>query len=301
MLESLICPVSAQEVPLSEAPLYFEDKGIAPAEAVAFYIRSERPGILPLSPFEYLPIEPVHGDKTFSSSLSPSSCSPNSVCLREVAISRALPFSSAPASGWMANEGTALWTSLKRAGAMSPPYEYEVTVGQPDKIEILKGWFVRGTIDRLRRDEKGKVVEIFDIKTKRFLKTDRGLESDWQLQMNCYARLLRNSGQTADGQLPKMFIWRIYRGAADASTVFRKLFVPPLDDLQLEGRIGNFVRSSEAKLAEIFAGTDDLSDLRERVNRLPMDGEIKQMFNGKKCSKYCRVMDLCYDLAGKSF
>lgn len=307
MLNSLLCPLSGREVPLEEAPHYFEEKAIAPAEATAFFIRSERPGVLPPSPFEGQVSEPVHGDKTFSSHLSPSSCMPTTICLREQAIKRALPYSSNSGSGWMANEGTALWTSLKRGGGMPPPYGYELHLPgsyspNTDRVEVLPGWATKGTIDRLFFDpDTGLITDIFDIKTKRPMKNDRGLESEWQIQMNVYARLCRNLGLTANNQLPRMWIWRIYRGASDARTVFRKLVVPPLDDLQLEGRIGKFVRESEATLAQVFDGTDDIAALRQRCAALPMDGEIKQMFGGKKCEKYCSVTDLCYDLAGKRF
>jgi len=297
MLERLQCP-SGKEIELIDAPLYFEEAGIAPAEAIAYYIRSERPGILPPSPFEQVSVEPRHGDKSFSPKLSPSSCSPTSTCIREIACSRALPFVSNPSSGWMANEGTALWTSLKRGGAISPPFEYEVEVpGGGNLVEVVDGWSTRGTVDKLRRDEDGFIEEIQDIKTKKYTKGDRGLEDDWRLQLNVYAHIVANAGLTRDGRLPKMFVWRVYRGAYDSSRVFRKFFVPPLDRLQLEAKIGPFVRENEALLTKTF----ESNDLRSAVAALPMYGEIKQLFGGKKCSQYCRVTDVCYDLAGKKF
>ena len=279
------------------AAKHFDDSGIMPGEAVQAILEDEtrehRTG--------------VH--------ISPSLMNGEKTCRREIVIKRFLPYDQDPLVLWEAVEGT-VWhdalgmhdrtkTWLRELSLPGPEDEGHPQVrkiGSFYQLEVFPGLWMHGTADRVSHDFK----VLCDVKTTRYPWTPRpdgtprdfiaDQLADWVIQINLYARMI----EILKGVRPsEQWAWRIYRGSRSRVHTFRKVAVPILTDETLWSRISDHALS----LSHFLQGAAE-QDGEEAVQNyiktnVPMDGEIKRIFRGDKCLKYCSVREVCFKMAGR--
>lgn len=280
---------------LDEAPAKFESMGICPAEVIGLVISGtddERRG-------------PHCG-------LSPSIMIPSTTCRREVAIKRFLPFVQDPLKLWAALSGQ-LWHGMLRKAPLPEGWEREVTYPGPQhegkervrrteggflEYELWPGVWVSGTVDR----RKGRTL--IDFKTMRYSKADNqdkfGIPDSWTAQLNAYSFLIEDlTGERPDD----LWVWRMYEGSYDLDRTFRKFKVPAVDRAAWELKTRPWCEEFVDMLSRVKAVWDEHGDdpmmVEDAVKDLPMDGEVKGIFNGKKCGEYCSCQKECWRLAGR--
>src|SRR3990172_7130753 len=93
-LTHFISPLSGEEIPIEQAPAYFEDQGIMPGDVVQAMIRGEQ--------------NPAHN----GTHIGPSIGNPETTCRREVVGKRFLNYKTNPRKMWAAMEGTMFHSSM---------------------------------------------------------------------------------------------------------------------------------------------------------------------------------------------
>lgn len=262
-LKQLLDISTGKRIDLDQAPEYFHEKGLMPGPVlhslIDNVIKEER--------------------KRRGSKVSPSMADPGATCRREEAIKRNLEYALDPLVIWEAFEGT-IWHEalLKSGGFGGGGWEYEVELGP---VELFDGVIMTGTADAIHRDNNLLV----DLKTQRFSKRDYGSKPSWSVQSSMYAHMLGE-------ELPKVEVWRIYRGSYERERTFKKFPVSVIPLKELDRLFADFLRETQEILrrAELEG--------EEYIKTLPMEG--KTMFNGKKCHMYCSVKDICFAMAGES-
>ena len=310
--------LDSQEITFENAPQYFDDQGLAPAEVVSSIIRDDA----------------GRGPQPY---LSPSILNADTTCRREIVISRFIDYFMDPLSKWMAVEGTTFHDAFIQVP--TPGWDYEVALpadpqckcgadlmdnleeieeGLPAfcgncrevqgwrhshgdhrnhpnvkrceedgklRLELFPGHWMKMRLDRLRADKR----VIVDFKTKRNAKVDRWKQDmvSWAIQLNCYRRAVHLLYDVPDVE---MWVWRIYRGAYDADRALRKFEVPVANVATMELLLPH-IDSLAGFLRQAWEVKDDKQALLSLVKTIPADGV--EMFNRKKCLKYCQVEAQC--------
>lgn len=280
-----------QTVEIADAARWFEDNGYMPYEAAAAVIKD------------------VFNPKREGIRVSPSMMTPGSTCKREVVIQKTMEYDVELMRLWEAMEGTLFHEALSAAGA-GGDWEYEVELPQSEQqgltrwdertqvyeAEIFTGMWTHGTADKVNREW----TELHDFKTARFPKLkkdgtpyDYGVKDEWTIQLNLYRRLMELC--RPETRVERIWVWRMYKGSWDRRFTFRKLAIPLLDYGLLEDKVRSHYEQLKGSL--ILADQAVSQAEREQIIRaMAMDGQ--GMFGGKKCSEYCAVNKICFDIQG---
>jgi hypothetical protein len=286
------CPETGNIISLEEAPLYFDKAGIMPGEVVRSLALNNA--------------DPRRG----GFHLSPSRLDPSINCRRQTVIERNFDWVLDPFTMWAAEEGTIFHRALIGGPTdfQLPGYKYELLLpneshrGMPGVVEddrgvlhleIVPGILMNGRLDRLSPDG----LELGDFKTQRYAKTDYGIKRDWKLQLGMYALMAKKLGETTG--VDKIVVWRIYRGAYDATKAFRRFSIKPMEEMEMLDIITEHCLTSRDFLMECHALADEDAKMEYVNDNVPLDGKIKRIFNGKKCTMYCGAKDLCGKIDGK--
>lgn len=311
-IKSLIGP-NGERVALEDAPTYFDEIGLIPMEATAAMLGHEMRA------------------RTEHTMLSPSKMDPEKVCRRQVVIENFLPYDLEPMVLWEAWEGTLWHRVFVREGQTLIGDCREISLPRPEDtgkpgvreiengilaIEVFPGIWMRGTLDRLKDD----LESLTDHKTQRTPGTTWTKDSktgekvaklqdygernvpQWALQLNIYGFMV----EKVFGSFPKhLWIWRTYRGCYDRAAIFRKFPIPRLSKDEVWAKVGTLAttlqsylrEAEEIRVGEEAQGRDPVAALERFIKGIPMDGKDKHMFNGKKCTMFCEVKDLCFKLA----
>jgi len=303
---------------LAEACSTIEAEGQMPGEIVALFLPDPSDGPRP--------IEPV---------MWPSEVDPSSSCRREIILKRlvgdGLAFDLRRV--WERFTGIGLEAGLAAAGMETYSYQLQVPDGlvEADLVQNrdvlvrlpssgpdgkprwavhspVLGCNLRGRVDRISADGR----EVIDWKVTGYPgpRKDWGLNSSWVLQLQVYAHMLRLLlGLSAEEQ--SLQVWRIYRDpyiwkeqecgwrkrkVADMDAAFKRFEVPVWDDDKLEGEIGEHCRSTMEALEKLVEKPEDIAEV---LADIPLDGEVRRMYGGKKCSTYCDVRDACWTFSGR--
>lgn len=288
-------PETFEEMDLDKAPGLLEEAGILPLEVTNLLVEDAQRGS---------PAGAIY--------VSPSIIDPTTVCQRSVITERFKDYAVDPATVWAAKEGT-IWHSALCQGAgdmwmneialpADPENEgddwrpghgddrhHPLTQRCEDgklRLEVWPGVLMRCRIDRVDNDWQ----KITDFKTQRPAKRDYGLKQGWTNQMNIYKKFV----QMLRGTDPDLVVWRIYRGAYNVETAFRRFEVPILPEGPMNA-IGKFGLLLHGRLKEAKSIVDSGGDLDAFIKTIPMDGE--QIWGGKRCD-YCSVRPLCHKIQG---
>lgn len=287
-LASFTCPQTLRQIPLAEAPAYFEQQGLCPSVA----IRSLLAG---------------HGDpRRGGCHLSPSMLDPETTCRMEICLQRFRPYSIGPLDSWLAQAGTVWHRAFQAAAGDGGEWLSEVRLpaeedeGRPGvrrcedgvlEVETLPGVWLSGIVDRVRADW----TELIDFKTQRWSKTDYGARPGWGLQLNLYREMIE---RLRGVKVERLGVWRLYEGTYDVSKAWRYFPIGRIEAAALEARVGEFARSLAGYLAACEAVAGDEAALDGVLRAVPMDGKVKGIFNGKKCTSYCATSRPCAELCG---
>lgn len=291
-------PITLDSIPIEDAPVRFEDAGIMPADVVALILKD------------------AQDEARLTPHVSPSSINPDTNCRRELFLRRYANYVIDPWKQWAAMEGTLFH---RMVAGQAPGWKSEVRVPAEGKIELWPGVEMGGTIDRLRDDGS----EIADHKTTKYPWTpkpdaqprDFARPEEWAIQLNTYRLLVEKARALGLLDVAKpveeLWVWRTYRGSRLDSKTFRKIRVPWMTSEEIWAKCGDFITSllgwyaeAEAVKAEMTPNTTIYNTLEGKLDeiagRIPMDGEDKAMFGGKKCTAYCGVNEVCMRIAGRA-
>lgn len=294
-----ICALShrafSSPVPIEEAQEKFEQAGLLPAEVIG------------------LIIEEIDDERRSGHcGLSPSVMIPSTTCRREQAIKRFVPYVQDPLKIWAAISGR-LWHGMLQKAQVPEGWRQEVPLPGPQhegvegvrrnpggfyELELWPGVWVSGRVDRLGLDSNG--LEVCDFKSQRYAKTDYGAKPEWALQLTTYARMY---GKLEKVQVPgRLCVWRLYEGSYDLDRTFRKFNINLLGEEVWEGILKVWCQDFVGMLREVenATKTGDLDLVDDAIRAIPMEGEVKGMFNGKKCPEYCSCMKECWRIEGRA-
>lgn len=299
-LEAFLDPAGRRISP-EEAPDYFEEQGIMPADAVTAVradLQRERPW-----PFT-----------------SPSQTNPNQTCRREIVLKRYYPFAVDPRREWAKMEGS-YWHGFWEHQDAGPGWRQELWLPGPEdvntkgvreylspegekaqQLEVYPGIWMRGRVDRVSQDWRTLV----DHKTSKWARTDystRDARETWPFTLNLYARML----EMLHGTRPRdLWVWRMYRASPDDNETWAKRKVMAWTDEQWWEKAGEHTTSLVGmleKAEEIRVGEKGEEAMDEHLATIPLDGHVKKMFMNRKgqnmkCGR-CTVKELCFRKAGK--
>lgn len=282
-------------VPIEEAQEKFESAGLIPAEVIG------------------LIIEEIDDERRSGhSGLSPSIMIPTTTCRREQAIKRFVPYVQDPTKIWAAISGR-LWHGMLQHAQVPEGWKQELTLPGPlhadmegvrrnagdfYELELWPGVWVSGRVDRVTADGHG--LEIVDFKSQRYAKSDYGAKPEWALQLTTYARMY---GRLEEVPVPtRLAVWRLYEGSYDQDRTFRKFNVNLLGEEVWEGVLRTWCQDFVQMLQRVEEAvkSGDLNLVDDAIQQIPMEGEVKGIFNGKKCSEYCSCMKECWRIEGRA-
>jgi hypothetical protein len=281
-------PVNGIDIPLEQAPEYFEHQGLIPMEVTQALLNT------------------ANDPRRLDEHLSPSVADPDTTCRREQIIRRFMPYSLDPMVTWEAMEGTVWHNAFSAMSEGNQDWFSELPIPGPDDedlphvkrttedvlvVETLPGIWLSGVVDRVSRDFKTLV----DHKTQRFSKRDWGFKSGWKLQINLYVLMIK---RTKDVEPEQLAVWRTYRGSYERDRTFRYFPCPKMNVDEIDSKIRKHCEDLQKRLVEAKAAYDagDQAAIEDLIKNTPMDGQT--MFNGKKCSQYCSVQKVCFGLEG---
>ncbi len=312
-LRNFVCPDTDKIIPLDEAPAYFEEAGIMPAETVLAIIENET--------------SRKDEDPRY---LTPSRLNTEVLCRRELAITRFLPYDLNPQLMEEAQEGT-LWHKVYKAQGAGDDWLHEVRVpfykdspgvggsgGNLDKmvkgedglyrVEVYPGVLLRGTIDRLSLDYK----VLIDHKAHKFPFAPPATNKPspkWEVggeyyiqqqeghsyQLSAYAHIVEIiTGE----EVEQLWVWRKFRGSKNRAYTFRKMPIKKMSRETMWARIKDYIEPLLQHLRNLYEIRDDEKAITEYISNMPMDGHDQGMFNDQKCTKYCAVRPLCFGMEG---
>lgn len=313
-LAGFYCTATSKRVSFEEAPAHFEKHSQIPSEVIHAIIKNEA------------------GRDGLHARVSPSKLCPATTCRREVVIKRFVDYWLDPMVVWEATEGTIWHAAFKEAGHVEGdgwerekriptggpitqgegPLTIDPNDGEP-VYEVFPGIFMAGTVDKYHLEQG--VLE--DFKTARYPKTygkkppsedfteahgkyvQESVNGEWAIQLNTYREMVRLKTGV---DLKELWVRRIYRGSRDRALTFRRFRVPIVPKERLWEVIGPFVSSLVGYLGQALAAKKSGGEeaVLKVVKTVPMDGEIKKMFNNSKCRSYCPVADICLGLEGRT-
>lgn len=260
--------------------------------------------------------------------ISPSKISPLNQCRREIVIEHYQPFAVDLLKRWEALEGN-LWHGMFSRMSAGEGWMSEVKL--PDdllsegrareledegllkecedgklRLQVMPGVWVRGTGDRIRDD----FLVYCDHKSKRWPfsrppghepspkygpegQYTRESVKDWAFQFSTYSKMI----EMCTGVLPQeQWAWQVFRGSKNRAHTFRKIPVPLRSAVDMWGEISEWT-------TQLLKWLDEAHGLGEQalenfIQKIPLDGHDRQLFNGQKCSKYCEAQGCCFALAG---
>jgi len=303
---------------LNEACQVLEGEGQLPGEIVGLFL------------------EPHDGGRAVEPVVWPSEADPSSSCRREIALKRlqgeGIAFDLRRV--WDRLLGLGIEAALARAELDGWLYQPsvpddilrsgkfividDVLVGLAPGQDGQKRWAVRsdvlgcnlrGRIDRLSLD--GKTIIDWKVTGYPGPGRDWGLNSGWVFQLQLYAHMMRLLLEDVTSEEQKLEIWRVYRDPyvwkdqgpgrpkkkmADIDVAFRRFEVPVWDDEKLLEKVGDHCRSTDGILRAL---AEDPASVAEILADVPMDGEVRRIYGGRKCTDYCDVREWCFRLAGR--
>lgn len=299
-IRMFIDPTTQERISPELAAQHFHDHGIMPGQAVSAILADE------------------FRENRTGTHISPSIMNGEKTCRREIVIKRFLPYDQDPLVLWEAVEGTVWHEALaahdhsgwhrelslpSEADASHPKVRLIVgSLGSFYQVEVFPGIWMHGTADMVSPDYG--IIE--DIKTTRYPWTPKpdGIPrdfiadqlADWTYQVNIYGLMI----EILKGVRPKeQWAWRIYRGSRNRVYTFRKVAVPILSAESVWERIKDHATSLNQMLLETSQQETEEARRDYIKVHVPMDGEIKRIFRGDKCLKYCSVREQCFAMAGR--
>lgn len=311
-LIGLYCSKTNKKMSLEEGIDYFEEVGAMPAEAVIAIINDCKSH------------EGKHGR------MSPSMCSEETTCRRQIVLERFVGYYLDPMVIWEAREGQLFHDVFQLAGEGLEGWSQEVTLPPDDwenrtvytypliddddgkqVYEVFPGVFMRGRLDKLKNDS----TSLTDFKTSKYPRTygkalpkkdygEDNAQKDWPIQLGIYRKMV----EFATGIAPKfLWVWRLYRGSHERSLTWRKFEVPIMHINTIWKIIGDFVTSTLKYLEgamqivrKKLSHAEEQHELKMYAASVPPDGYDKKMFYGQKCYKWCAVREECFKLMGKT-
>ena len=317
-------------VTFEDAPAYFDDAGVMPAEAVQNCIDDAK---------SYSRAWPY---------MAPSNANPDKNCRRKLVLQRCFGYGEAPAAAAARIEGTfnhkmyeetqpkwlkgwhreitlpTDWGTKPAEGQYledAPLREISVADDSPRgwkkirQIELFPGFWTRMRLDRASPDWTTIIDHKFPkwpwtpkykgdpYKGKALEYENNDARSDWPIQLSCYARGIK---LLYGVDVKEAFVWRTCRGGALPEAMYRKIPVRLLSEDELWRRIKGHVLSTVEYLEGARQIIDEYEEgsveqdeaLKQHCNGVPLDGQEKNLFNGWLCREGCPMKELCFDMAG---
>ena len=242
--------------------------------------------------------------------LSASIACGDATCRRKVCLQRFYDYVLDPRMVEEAEEGNVIHSAMHKRGS-GGVWVYETPLpgpgdeGKPGVRRNPGGWFeyemfpgvwVSAIVDAHTQDWS----TIDDLMTQRASRTVRSPELSHKVQLNIAKFLAEKLGY---GPVKRLRIWKYQRGCYEPENR-HKVFEFEEKDVWDEGALRLACEDHLTSLAGFLDNLDQLSGepqeyLDAYMKKVPMDGDIHKLFNGKMCSQYCEVRDLCFKLAGK--
>ena len=305
-IRNLIHPLTGEPIPLEEAPGVLEKDAVMPAGAVETVIK-DLPG---------------HGaDPRF---VTASGLCPETTCRREEFLKRFFPYDVVPTSQWDMQEGTAIHARLGCTEINVPGDLYQGTTlpacvklgpdGYP-RVELWPGVHTRGRFDDITKitGPEGPGWRVVEHKTTKYPKTFKDTPpetytektaDEWSFQLSALVHMVE---KVTDLPVLEGWVWRIFRGSHSRAATFRKFFlvrdarpslgVVPIMSLEtMWNRLGDWLTAYLEWLRRGYAVKGQEDALKGVLKDIPLDGQLKQMFAGKKCVN-CAVRSICFEQA----
>jgi len=234
--------------------------------------------------------------------VSPSVGIPEVTCRREILLRRHYPYKLNPFRLWAAMEGTFYHKGLLEMSGRMEGWEIEVGFpreedeGKPSirrhpvwgflQVEVWPGVWMSARVDAWHRP----TGTILNLKSTRVTKVDYGYKKDWTIQSNLERMIMNKCGES----VKLMEIWRVYKGCYEEDKAWRKFMVPFKSDGEMTDTCAAYLR--ELILWDTKMTEGDKDDV---LSQIPLEGEVKKMFNGKKCTLYCSCYQECMARAGR--
>jgi len=280
------CPKCGKTTGLEDGPMHLHDCGAIMAQAAQALIDAD-------------------GDerRMLGGGASPSIGNADTTCRRELLLRRHYPYTMNPFRLWAALEGVAYHKGLLELSGLLPDWEVEVGFPREEdqglpgirrnerwhflQAEVWPGVWMSARVDAWNR-ETGTIL---NLKSTRTTKVDYGFKKDWGVQSNLERMVMEKCGV----KVQEMEIWRVYKGCYDDATAWRKFIVPRIPDELLREQCEGFLR----ELIEWDDRMEEAEDKDVVLDKVPLEGLDRRMFNGKKCTHYCSSYKLCMAKAGR--
>lgn len=285
-LVGLVCPKCGKETGLNDGPMHLHDCGAMMAQVVQSLIEAD-------------------GDerRMLGGGASPSIGDGEVTCRRELILRRHYPYVLNPFRLWAAMEGTFYHKGLLECAGILPGWDVEVAFPREEdegkegirrnpkwnflQAEVWPGVWMSARIDAWNRD----TGTILNLKSTRMTKTDYGFKKDWSTQSNLERLVMNRCGV----EVKEMEIWRVYKGCYEEDKAWRKFIVPRVADDEMWKRCARFM----TEMIQWDEAMEVAEDKDGVLGGIPLDGHVKRMFNGKKCTHYCTSYQVCMAKAGK--
>lgn len=307
-----LCPKCNKSVPIEEAQEHFADVCAVmyhgSVQAIINNLGDER--------------------RALGAGVSASQGSPEATCRRQVVLERFVPYSIDIRMQEDAEEGSNYHSAFHKRGAggvwaYETPLPGPADAGKPGVRRNAAGFYEYELWPDVwfscMVDAHKNWKWIDDLKTARPAKSMRCPKCNYYQSGKIWPPGNDNKAQLmlakvvaerlGYGPVEQLRIWKYVRGCYEAAERHHPFVImdgsrehPFWSEAQLEQHCREHLSSmaSMVRTAEALQGEPGwMFDAWLKAN-VPLDGLERNLFNGKKCTMYCSVKDICFQLAGKA-